>query len=318
MNKSRQDLSGKIFGRLTVRERVANSPNGHTRWLCQCKCGNITTVFGNNLRREQTKSCGCIQQEVTSNRSRKHGHTVPQSKEYKAWCDMIQRCTNPNNSAYKRYGGRGIQVCDQWRNSFEVFLEDMNNAPTSEYSLDRINSNGNYQPSNCRWATCQEQNSNRSNNIIIDGKTLAEVCRIRGLPYATIRARIQHYNWSIDKALDTPIEQFVSRGADDLLTIINELFPHQKILKEHHIGERLCLDYFLPHLMIAFEYQGEQHYRFIKHFHKDGKGFLDAQKRDLRKDDLCDEQGITLICVAYNEEMSKELVLSKLEKALDA
>ena len=316
MNELSQNLSGKIFGRLIVKKRVANSLNGHTRWLCQCECGNTTIVFGSNLRRGQTQSCGCIQKEVTSNRSKKHGHTIPQSKEYKAWCGMIQRCTNPNNTAYGNYGGRGVQVCDQWRNSFETFLEDMNNVPTSEYSLDRIDSNGNYEPSNCRWATRQEQNSNRSNNIIIDGKTLAEVCREKGLSYATIRARIQHYNWSIDKALNTPVERFISSGAKEFLSIINEIFPYQKIIKEYHIGEGLRLDYFLPHLMFGFEYQGQQHYSFSRHFHKDRKGFLDGQKRDQRKKNICEEQGIALVCVAYNEKMTKELILSKLEDVI--
>jgi len=118
---------------------------------------------------------------------------------------MIQRCTSPNNHAYDRYGGRGIKVCDRWLNSFESFLADMGDKPSSECSLDRIDNNGNYEPSNCRWATATEQMRNRSNSIhlTMNGETLpaAEWAEKLGIPLSRIHARIKH-GFSVEQTLD--------------------------------------------------------------------------------------------------------------------
>lgn len=116
---------------------------------------------------------------------------------------------------------------------------------------------------------------------------------------------------------DLTNKTFVSCGANTLLNIIKQIFPYQKIIKEHHIGEGLRLDYFLPHLNFAFEYQGVQHYVYTEHFHKDRQGFMRSQKRDLRKAAICEDQEIILICIAYNEDMSREVVSQKIEEALN-
>lgn len=124
---------------------------------------------------------------------------------------MIQRCTNPNDKRYKNYGGRGITVCKRWRNSFEKFLEDMGEPPTKEHSIDRINNNGNYCKSNCRWVTRKEQNRNKRNNRLITykGKTqcLIEWAEEYNINYDTLWCRIYKYGWPIEKALTTPVKK---------------------------------------------------------------------------------------------------------------
>lgn len=129
------------------------------------------------------------------------------SKLYWVWGDMIGRCTNPNHKAYANYGGRGVSVCDRWR-MFDAFAEDMGPAP-SGYSLDRIDNAQGYSPLNCRWATRQEQNSNRRNCIYVevagDRVTLKEACRRLGLTYRPVVKRIRDRGWPIDLALSTPI-----------------------------------------------------------------------------------------------------------------
>ena len=151
------DLTGQRYGRLTV------ICFGSTRWKCLCDCGETTWVRSNSLRSGNTKSCGCFYREIiTAGITRTHGHTsgYAQSKSYSCWDSIKQRCYNPKHKYYKDYGGRGIIVCERWRNSFEKFLADMGIAPIG-LSLERINNNGNYEPGNCRWATAKEQVDNR-------------------------------------------------------------------------------------------------------------------------------------------------------------
>lgn len=151
------DITGHRFGRL-----VAISYVNPKRWLCRCDCGTETIIPGDNLRRAITKSCGCLRTEVTRSRSYKHGHNIRghRSSSYRSWANMIERCTNPHDTDWKNYGGRGIAVCDRWRHSFEAFLEDMGEKPPG-HSIDRINNDGNYEPGNCRWATASEQQHNK-------------------------------------------------------------------------------------------------------------------------------------------------------------
>ena len=130
-----------------------------------------------------------------------HGHNTRegQTPEYTAWCGMIGRCYNSNNRKFKDYGGRGISVCDRWRDSFISFLEDMGEKPSASHSLDRIDNNGNYEPGNCRWATVKEQSRNKRNVtfIEIDGisMTAAEWAKLSGQKYETILYRIKK-GWS--------------------------------------------------------------------------------------------------------------------------
>jgi len=142
------DLAGKRPGRLEVLFYV-----GGNRWVCVCECGARVVVLGASLRKGRTKSCGCLARE----RATKHG--MSRSRAYGIWKAMMQRCYNPNCSAYAYYGGRGIIVCECWH-SFVNFLIDMGEPPPG-LSIDRINNDGNYEPTNCRWATPSEQNQNR-------------------------------------------------------------------------------------------------------------------------------------------------------------
>ncbi len=149
-------------------------------------------------------------------RNYRHGHK-PQSgasPEYVAWNGMRARCHNPSNPNYARYGARGIRVCEAWRNSFETFLSDMGRKPSTKHSIERINNNGNYEPSNCRWATATEQANNRRSSRVIkfneEEKTLAEWSRLSGVSVTTIYQRIK-YGWSIERALTQPVKMLVRK-----------------------------------------------------------------------------------------------------------
>lgn len=156
------DLEGKKFGRLTVL-KFDSVRNTNSYFHCICECGNQIVVAGCSLKQGQTKSCGCLHKEKTSKANSKHGHTsnYSRSPEYRSWRSMITRCEVPNLNCFENYGGRGIKVCDRWRHSFENFLEDMGKRPSLSYTLDRIDVNGNYEPSNCRWADNYQQAINK-------------------------------------------------------------------------------------------------------------------------------------------------------------
>lgn len=149
-------MTGRRYGKLLVVARDGFNARGGATWVCECDCGNTRVVTGGCLRQGGTVSCGCYA-KVKSIR-----HGLSRSRSYVSWCSMVTRCTNQNYPEYPRYGGRGITICDRWRNSFEAFLEDMGPRP-ARMSLDRYpNGDGNYEPGNCRWATDLEQSRNRS------------------------------------------------------------------------------------------------------------------------------------------------------------
>lgn len=157
------DLTGQIFGRLIVIGRA--KPRGtNPYWECRCDCGVTIESLQHRLKTGRTKSCGCLKAELLSAYSYRHGDARRgnASPEYGAWAEMIQRCTNPKQKRYADYGGRGIHVCERWLNGFENFLADMGRRPTSEHSIDRYpNNDGNYEKTNCRWATRLEQAANK-------------------------------------------------------------------------------------------------------------------------------------------------------------
>ncbi len=204
------DLIGQKFGRLIVIKKAGSSRDKHILWLCRCDCGKDKIIQGNHLKSGATKSCGCLNREKTSIANTKHGHTKngKQSKTHIVWQHIIQRCTNPRDKGYSNYGGRGITVCKRWR-KFENFLEDMGEVPEG-YQIDRINNDGNYCKSNCRWATRKEQNRNtrRNHYITHDGKTqcLSAWAEEFNINYNTLYSRIFRSGWSIEKALTTPIQ----------------------------------------------------------------------------------------------------------------
>lgn len=202
------DLTGKRFGRLTVVQRLGSDRWGNSRWLCKCDCNSQETIVSSgHLRSNHTQSCGCFHLEKIT----KHGHAIggKESKTYRSWDHMIQRCTNPNFKQYKDYGGRGITVCERW-NKFENFLEDMEEAPKG-LQLDRINNNKEYYKENCRWATKKQQHRNTRKNHLetYDGKIqcIAAWAEKFNINTSTLISRINILGWSIKKALTTPVRK---------------------------------------------------------------------------------------------------------------
>lgn len=193
------NLTGRRFGRLTAIERVA-SPKAQAQWRCVCDCGKETVVRSQDLRNGHTKSCGCYGLEVSVSHTPSFStHKESKSRLYRVWIGMKARCNNCKNKAYSNYGGRGINVCQEWDASYEAFREWAlangydENAPRGRCTIDRINVNGNYCPENCRWVDVKTQmNNTRANRRITQNgetRTMAEWAERTGIAYETIRYR---------------------------------------------------------------------------------------------------------------------------------
>lgn len=208
-----EDLTGQRFGRL-VALRKYEIPSKTTRWVCQCDCGNTTRSFKTALKNGVSQSCGCLRSELSSARAKtgniRRSHGMTGSPEYGIWCTMRNRCEDPAVEKYSQYGGRGIKVCGRWQ-KFENFIADMGERPSTKHSIERINNDGDYEPSNCRWATAQEQSYNKTTTRYLDYKgrkiTTLEASRIAGIPKATIFARL--YNgWPVERAVEEPLRRW--------------------------------------------------------------------------------------------------------------
>lgn len=201
-----QDLTGKTFGRLTVTS-FAGMRGWQSLWKCRCECGTEKVILGRSLNYGATNSCGCLHKETISRTRLKHS-ALFRSPTYRCWDHMIQRCTNPNNSNYHYYGGRGVSVCERWL-SFDDFVSDMGERPSMLYSLDRFpDQNGNYEPGNVRWATDAEQsrNTRRNHLITINGETkcLTDWAKQFCVSPMLISARIHKLGWNPEEAVCTP------------------------------------------------------------------------------------------------------------------
>lgn len=198
-----KDISGSRFGRLTVVCYLRRNKHSNSIWNCKCDCGSIIEVNTASLKSGNTSSCGCYQIESVRKNMTTHGKC--NLKEYSVWAGMIQRCANPKRNSFKDYGGRGISVCERWK-EFESFFCDMGVCPDG-FTLDRKNNNGNYDPGNVRWAEQKEQSRNTRRNIFIciDGKTktAGDWGVDRGFPVGLVTNRINH-GWSRVDAVNTP------------------------------------------------------------------------------------------------------------------
>ena len=154
----KKDLTNQRFGRLTVIEE-AGRRGGEVTWRCQCDCGREKIISGKSIRLGRTKSCGCLQKDTISQIATKHGQS--KTALHSIWKSMLDRCNNQNNPAYPNYGGRGIKVCERWH-SFENFYEDIGKYKQKGLTLDRKDTNGHYEPINCRWATPRQQSENKN------------------------------------------------------------------------------------------------------------------------------------------------------------
>ena len=191
-----KDLTGQVFGRLTVLERDTTR-KGKIRWICRCECGKIKSVRREHLTSGATKSCGCFSRETTKIVNTKHD--LSRTKAYRTWLGMKTRCLNPKSKKYKNYGGRGITICAEWKDDFAAFfayVSKLEHFGEDGYSLDRIDNNGNYEPGNVRWADKKTQLRNTRNNVIVEYEgekmILTDAAKASGINFDTLRRRIKH------------------------------------------------------------------------------------------------------------------------------
>lgn len=202
MPRKVENVIGQRFGRLVVIENLHKHSHGSTLHKCICDCGNIIETPISYLKSKHTRSCGCLQRDVHTT------HNLCRTRVYEIYIGMLRRCYNTNREFYYRYGGRGISVCEEWRNDFKAFYDwAMNNGYEEHLTIDRINNDGNYEPNNCRWITRGEQTSNMSRNKFFtyngETKIISEWARILGIPQTTLYRRIKQ---------NRPIQEIIYKG----------------------------------------------------------------------------------------------------------
>jgi len=222
MSKSIPLEVGQKFNRLTIikLDHIEKyiSPKGKKKnkvyYVCQCDCGKNLIVLKNEITSNGTKSCGCKREENI--RKSITIHNMTKTRLYKIWRNIKTRCLNKNNKHYKDYGGRGITICEDWKNDFMSFYNwAITNGYKEDLTIDRIDVNGNYEPSNCRWADRTIQNKNKRNNHLItyNGEThcVAEWSGILEINLRTLWSRIINYNWPIEKIFETPVRKRINK-----------------------------------------------------------------------------------------------------------
>lgn len=197
------NITDQRFGRLRAVKLAFRDKHNREHWLFKCDCGQEKAIEKSSVKTGHTKSCGCLQ--LDNNKIVGITHNKSKTREFKIWLGIKKRCLNRKCHAYKDYGARGIMICDRWLISFEDFLADMGYAPSQFHSIDRIDNNGNYEPSNCKWITRKEQNNNTRRNRIFsyEGKnyTLSNLCDKLGLKYQLIYDRVTKLKWKIEEAI---------------------------------------------------------------------------------------------------------------------
>lgn len=215
INKAFQNITGKVFGRLTILGYAGPKlmPSGFTthRWHARCECGTVITTFRNGIGKT-TMSCGCLHRESVST------HRLSHTPIHRVWSSMVCRCSDSNSKSFANYGGRGITVSDQWKGigGFERFLAHMGPKPTPEHTLDRIDNEGNYEPGNVRWASMKvQQNNKRSNRVCEYGGVLGTVshwAEVYSVNKCTLADRLDR-GWSVDEAIETPVQEHARKPA---------------------------------------------------------------------------------------------------------
>lgn len=200
-----RDLTGQRFERLFVVKEQGRNKQGKAMWLCKCDCGNEKVIYSNNLLSGNTLSCGCLHKEKLSAISSTHKKC--RTRLYKTWANMKSRCNNSKASNYAYYGDKGIGICNAWSTDFMGFYNwAIGNGYLDDLTIDRIEVDGNYEPSNCRWATMQEQDNNKTSNQVVtyEGKamTIAQWSRNTGISYYALIQRL-HLGWSVKRMLTT-------------------------------------------------------------------------------------------------------------------
>ena len=210
-----KNLTGLRFGRLRVIRYAGRTGEKRiSSWFCKCDCGNDAIVLATRLQTGTTMSCGCYHRERWATARKTHGKS--KTSTYQSWCNMKERCENPCAKSYAYYGGRGIQVCTKWAESFDAFLADMGLRPQGRYEIDRIDNEGNYEAGNCRWVKrIQNARNKRSNRkVTFEGRTLciAEWAEVTGLPRYVIEKRLR-VGWSVRDTLTKAIRPWVRKVA---------------------------------------------------------------------------------------------------------
>ncbi|MFJ1122234.1 hypothetical protein [Bacillus thuringiensis] len=207
---ARLDLTGKKFNLLEGIEVVGKSNRGAMLWKFKCDCGNEVVLEGRKVKGGETKSCGCLVKEHTKNLNYTHG--FGNTRLHKCYSSMISRCYHEKDKSYKDYGGRGIGVCDEWRESFLNFREwALKSGYSDSLTIDRIDVNKWYAPENCKWSTKLEQANNKRSSINVtyknETKTLKQWCKELNLNYSTIYTRIFTGNYDVVTAFEKPIRK---------------------------------------------------------------------------------------------------------------
>ena len=211
-----ENLTGKLFGQLAVVRLSHSDARGKPWWVCKCRCGTERAFRADNLKSGRAASCGCVGLAIATQRFTVHGASTDlrSSVGYGCWEAMWMRCTNPKNSHYASYGGRGITICERWRD-FRNFLADMGPRPSRMHTIDRYpDNNGNYEPGNCRWATHRQQHRNMRTNrfVTFRGRSLClmDWSKEVGISHGVLSYRIRA-GWDVERAFSEPVRTYRER-----------------------------------------------------------------------------------------------------------
>lgn len=204
-----KEMAGNNFGRLTVLSYSHNSRDRKAMWNCICNCGKRVIASGKAMRTHKTNSCGCYMRDRAREANTTHGETIGRHnnkrKLYNVWCAIKSRTSNPMTAHYANYGGRGIRMCDEWFNFYATFRQwAESHGYTEGLTIERIDVNGNYEPSNCKWITQKEQSRNKTNSIIYNGEIASEASVRLGGSKTLVASRLRFYNWTIERAFTQP------------------------------------------------------------------------------------------------------------------